>query len=326
VPVSNYSISVFVLLLLWSSTCPYAAGASFDSWKQGYAARASKRGLSRRFVLKTLASIKPDQKVVKKDKNQVVLNKKIDYRRFIKQWLRDGERVAEGKKQLKANLSLLRKIEKAYGVDKEVIISLWGVETLYGKINGDYNVIRSLATLAHHGRRRKFYETQLNAALRLVRKGHVKVKDLKGSWAGATGQCQFMPSNIPVYGQDFDGDGKIDIWNSKADIFASIANLLKKGGWRRKRSIGSLALNTMELKFFPDEMKSKKELHQLGIRQMNGQRLRSPLWNRRKVATIPMDNSPVVLRGTNYAPILKWNNSSLFAAFNILLMKGIKRR
>lgn len=300
------------------------AHADFEKWKVQYANRAVKRGLKKDFVLKELKSVKFDPEVVKKDRNQIILDNEKDYQAFIKRWLKqDPTRVEVGKQKLKEHSKLLRKIEKKYGVDKEVIVALWGTETFYGKITGDYDIVSSLATLSYDGRRSSFFEKQLNAALRLIQQGHVQRKNLKGSWAGATGHCQFMPSNIPVYAQDFNGDGKKDIWNTHADIFASIANYLSKNGWKKGKSIGSLAVNTKNKKLSFDKYRSKSEYNKLGFRHINGKKI-SGNWSRRKMAEIPMKNSPVILRGSNYTPLLKWNRSSLFAAFNILLVNGFR--
>jgi membrane-bound lytic murein transglycosylase B len=302
------------------------AKQSFDQWKKSYAKRASKHGISKSFTLKTLSGITPDMSVVKKDRNQVTSSKNLDYQKFIKRWLRNSpSRLDESRKALSDNLALLEKVEAKYGVDKEVIVSLWGTETLFGKITGDYDLLTSLATLSWDGRRRKFFETQLNAALRLIKQGHVKRKDLKGSWAGATGQCQFMPSNIPVYGQDFDGDGKIDIWNNKADLFASIAYYMKRVGWKKGKSIGSLSYNIKRSKISLNKYRSKSEWNRLGFRNLDGTKLNDIKWKKRKAAKITMKNSPIVLRGSNYKPLMNWNSSSLFAAFNILIIDELKK-
>ncbi len=294
---NNKSLLILAIIAFYSLTSESLVYAkSFEAWKKSYAKRASKRGLPKKFVLEVLSKVKLDKSVIEKDRNQIILSKEHNYNHFMKRWLReDNERVKKGKTLLKEHHKLLSKIEKRYKVDKEAIVSLWGVETFYGEIVGDYNVIQSLATLAYDGRRKRFFEIQLNAALRLIKKGHVKFEDFKGSWAGATGQCQFMPSNIPVYGQDFNKDGKIDLWGSKEDIFASIAYFLKRVGWKKGKSIGSLIF------------KSKHKYR-----------------SRKTASEIPMKDSPIIIQGKNFNPLLKWNNSTLFAAFNILLIKAFK--
>lgn len=299
---------------------------SFEIWKISYANRAAKKGLNKRFVLSLLNTVKLDKDVIYKDQNQIVFNTKKDFQVFIKNWLRENPtRIALGKKHLAENYDLLNEIEKKYQVEKEVIVSLWGVETFYGKITGDYDLIQSLASLAFEGRRRKFFETQLNAAIRLIKQGHVKREDLKGSWAGATGQCQFMPSNIKLYARDHNGDGKKDIWNTKADIFASIAYFLKKMGWQKGKSIGTLVLNTKDKDLSPHKYRSKLEYNQLGFRHLDGSQIKDARWSKRKIASIPLNNSPYILKGSNYLPLIRWNNSSLFAAFNVLMVDGLRK-
>ncbi|MDA8792048.1 lytic murein transglycosylase [Bacteriovoracaceae bacterium] len=294
---------------------------SFAQWKKSYAKRASKRGLPKKFVLKLLKPVKLNKKVISLDKNQVLSNSKVSYKKFIKRWLRkeDG-RAKRGLKEIEENRALLEKVERKYGVEKEVIVSLWGTETFYGDITGNYNLVESLSSLAYDGRRRTFFETQLNSVLRLIKKGHATQDDLKGSWAGATGQCQFMPSNIWAYAQDFNGDGKIDIWNTKADIFASIANFLKNAGWKKRSSIGSLVIPPDRKVRNLNIYRSPAQYNKLGFKKLNGSTISNVNWRKRKVAVIPLSDSPYVLRGGNYKAIIKWNNSSLFAAFNILLM------
>lgn len=311
---------LFLLVLL-----PQLCFADFEKWKLSYAKAASKRGLPQKFVIKELKQLKFDKEIVEKDRNQIILDKDTDYQKFIQKWLRsEPTRIEQGRVLLKKYAKLLNQIEKKYQVDKEVIVALWGTETFYGKITGDYDIIHSLATLSYDGRRKDFFETQLTAALKLIYQGHVKRENLKGSWAGATGQCQFMPSNIPLYAQDFNGDGKKDIWGTEADVFASIANYLKKNGWSRGKSIGSLAINTKDKNLTSNRYRSQSEYNRLGFKSLSGEKI-SGNWSRRRFAELPMKNSPVVLRGSNYGPLLKWNRSSLFAAFNIILMDGFKK-
>ena len=312
------------LSLFFSLSC---FSKSFEDWKKEYIIRASKRGIPKSFSTEVLKDVIVDYRVIKKDKNQILSSNKHSYPKFMKKWLRDGLRVKKGIELLKTHSLLLDKVEAQYGVDKEVIVALWGIETLYGEIKGDYNVIRSLASLAFEGRRRSFYETQLNAAIRIIKKGYIKQSEFKGSWAGATGHCQFMPSNLFAYGKDFNKDGIVDIWNSLPDVFASIANLLKKAGWSKNKSIGSLAKppSNLNSNFNYEKYRSPIQLNKLGFRDSIGRKLHSSIWSSRRIANIPMSDSPVVLRGSNYLPLMKWNRSSLFAAFNIILINEFKK-
>lgn len=275
---------------------------SFERWKKSFINKAVKKGLPKKFLLKELGPLRYQEKIVKSDRNQVPFKKEIDYPSWIQRWLkpRKGtnlDRVAKGQALLKEHATVLNKVEKKYGVDKEAIVSLWGVETYYGQIKGKKNIIESLATLAFDKRRRKFFERELLAALKIVHEGHIKSSDWFGSWAGASGHCQFMPTSFVSYAQDFDGDGKKDIWNNLEDVFASIANYLKRAGWKKGQAVGHLILS-----------------------QKAGRSLASE--NKSTLATIPFKNSPSIRRGKNYKSIMRWNRSSLFAALNIILIDG----
>ena len=160
----------------------------------------------------------------------------------------------------------------------------------------------------------------------MLYKGHTTRANLKGSWAGATGQCQFMPSNHHL-AQDFDGDGKKDIWTNKADIFASIANFLKNAGWKKGEKIGILALNTKNHKLSGNAFRTPLEYHKLGFKRLDGSRIQGAgwSWSKKQAASMPLINSPIVLKGANYKALMNWNSSVLFAAFNIIMINALKK-
>ncbi|MBG07672.1 MAG: lytic transglycosylase [Halobacteriovoraceae bacterium] len=319
---------LFFILILLSGSNTFAAKTSklspFELWKQNFIDRSSKKGLSKSFLIKQLKNIKYQPSIIDKDRNQVTSSTKINYPTWIKKWIgHKPTRIQKGKANLKKYDAILTDIEKRYGVDKEIIVSLWGVETLYGKIMGKYKIIESLTTLAFDKRRRAFFENELLSALIIIKEGHIKKKDFLGSWAGAMGQCQFMPSSFLKYAQDYDGDGKKDIWTNKKDIFASIANFLKKADWKKNKSIGLLVNKKgVKKRFEIQERRSPSNYNKLGVRLLNGRLLKGK-WKRR-AAVISHKNSPLILRGSNYETIMKWNRSSLFAALNIMLMDAFK--
>ena len=142
------------------------------------------------------------------------------------------ERVARGQVLIKENRALLSRFAGSYGVPESILTALWGIESNYGARLGDFEVVSALATLAYNGFRAKFFREQLIAALRIVSQGNIGLHGMKGSWAGAMGQCQFIPTSFLAYAADGDGDGRKDIWTNKADVFASIANYLHRVGWR----------------------------------------------------------------------------------------------
>ena len=148
------------------------------------------------------------------------------------------QRKEDARRELAANRVLLDAIWRRFGVEPPIIVALWGLESDFGRITGNYSVISALATLAFDGRRSSYFRSELIAALRILDQGHIRVEDMTGSWAGAMGQCQFMPSSFLSYAVDYDGDGRRDIWNDRADVLASIANYIGRLGWRGGESWG----------------------------------------------------------------------------------------
>ena len=143
-------------------------------------------------------------------------------------------RIRKGRDLLEKHRALLSRVEARYGVPAEVIVALWGIESSYGEYTGNFSVVASLATLAHDGRRATFFRGELLSALRILDAGDITPETMNGSWAGAMGQSQFMPSTFLGYAVDGDGDGRRDIWTNHADIFSSMANYLGSMGWDRR--------------------------------------------------------------------------------------------
>ena len=209
-----------------------AADAPFKLWLAGFIGEAILAGLPAEVVTREMIGLTPDPRVVALDSRQPEFAKPISD--YIKGVVTD-ERIALGRRKREA-ISRLPRIEADYGVPGQVLVAIWGVETGFGAIQGDFDVIRSLATLAADGRRRDWAETQLIAALRIIADGQASRAQLRGSWAGAMGQTQFEPDTYVTTAVDGDGDGRRDIWNSSADALASAANLLTKAGWTRGQS------------------------------------------------------------------------------------------
>lgn len=200
----------------------------FEAWVVDFKSRAVAGGWSSDLLTRELAGLTPDPRVLGLDRRQPELSKPIgDYIRGVVA----DDRIAMGQSR-RANLPALAPIEARFGVPGQVLIAIWGVETGFGAVMGQYDVIRSMATLAAQGRRRAWAEAQLFAALRMISTGEASREQLRGSWAGALGQTQFLPETYVSTALDFDGDGRRDIWGSTADALASAANLLVKGGWK----------------------------------------------------------------------------------------------
>lgn len=208
-----------------------AANLSFDRWIAGFRGRALAQGIAAATFDRAFRGIEYNTYAIEKDRNQSEFTKAIwDYLDSAV----SETRVANGKAALKKHRQLLDRIEAAYGVDKEVVVAVWGLESSYGTHRGDTPLIEALATLAFDGRRGRFFESQLIAALKIVQAGDVDPRRMTGSWAGAMGHTQFIPTSYLAYAVDFTGDGKRDIWSDDpADALASTAAYLARFGWRR---------------------------------------------------------------------------------------------
>ena len=202
----------------------------FEGWKQGFLAR--KGGARRADYARELEGLTPDPTVIRLDRNQPEFSKPVGA--YVQNAV-TPVRIAQAKQRIdRVPWSVVQR----FGVPSEILVGVWAQESAFGQVQGDYDVIRSLATLAYDGRRRDWAEGQLKDALDIVVDGRRERAGLKGSWAGAMGQTQFMPDNYLRLGVDQDGDGKVDIWNDDADALASAANLLAQAGWKRGQGWG----------------------------------------------------------------------------------------
>ncbi len=202
---------------------------AFDRWLADFRREAAALGISDATLDAALTGIEPVERVVALDRGQPeFLQTFTDYlgRRVT------AERVEQGRALLQEHAALLDAVELQHGVPKSVLVAFWGLETHYGSVKGSLNIPASLATLAYDGRRSAFFRSQLLDALRIIDAGHVSAADMKGSWAGAMGHMQFMPSTFRAHAVDGDGDGRIDLWQSLPDAMHSAANYLKRAGWR----------------------------------------------------------------------------------------------
>ena len=207
---------------------PAAVAQDFDAWLMGFRAEAAAKGISAKTLDAALTGLSPDPKVVKANDYQPEFTRALwDYLEIAV----SDDRVANGRAKLAAHRAELEAVEREYGVDAEIIVAIWGLESAYGEIMGGYDVFRSLATLGHEGRRTSFGREQLLGALKIVDRGYAKRDEMTGSWAGAMGHTQFIPTTYLAYAVDRDGDGRRDIWTTLPDVFASTANYLAKSGF-----------------------------------------------------------------------------------------------
>jgi membrane-bound lytic murein transglycosylase B len=204
----------------------------FDAWASAFYPKALKAGIRRDVLDREMAGLTPDPRVAQRDSRQPEFSQPISV--YINGAVTSGP-IVKGEHE-RADVPQLPDIEQTYGVPREILIAVWSRESAFGAIQGDFDVIRSMASLAAQGRRRDWAEGELISALKIIQSGEASREQLKGSWAGAMGQTQFIPSAYLSTAVDGDGDGKRDIWASPADALASAANLLAKGGWHRGES------------------------------------------------------------------------------------------
>lgn len=306
-----------VVILVLIAAAPSSSRAqdqqtNFTTWLASLRKEALHRGIPHKTLDSALKDLKPRPKVIELDRNQ--LEAKLTFDRYLSRVLSE-KRVANGRYRLRESRKLLGNIASRYGVDPRFLVAIWGLETDFGRITGSMPVIESLVSLIYDGRRSTFFRKELIHALRILDEGHISLAQMKGSWAGAMGQLQFMPSTYRHFAVDFDGDGRIDIWKSQEDVFASAANYLSQSGWKRGQTWGQevyvpkvLYDNATNLK----QQKSVRDWHALGIRTLNGNH--APSLNLPASIVQPDGRTGrTFLVYDNYHVLRKWNRSHNFA-------------
>ena len=307
------SLALIVLIL---SPYKVTAKENIDTWLQELRVEALGKGIRKDTFEKAFKGFKPIARIIELDRRQPEFT--LTFSKYLSKVI-PNSRVKRGKEKYLENKKLLDKIAKKYGVQPRFIMAFWGVETSFGRHFGGFSVVHSLATLAFDGRRSKFFRGELFRALRILNQGHISHDQMKGSWAGAMGNFQFMPSSFENFAVDYDGDGKRDIWNNKGDAFASAANYLSKSGWKSDQTWGraiKLPENFDRSLVTKKEKKPNKEWQKLGVRRIDGGDL--PQRNLQASIVIAMNKKTGELGQafivySNYNVTLKWNRSTFFA-------------
>jgi len=323
--------AIFTGLLLTSHLIyaekPPLSEEGFANYVVELKAEALTKGFSQTLIDSSFSQVKFHKRAVKADRSQPEKVETLDtyLPKRVPKWT-----VNKARALYKKHRVLLTSIGEKYSVQPRFIVALWGLETGFGNNTGGYNVVSALSTLAYEGRREAFFKKQLFAALTILDEGHISSSDMKGSWAGAMGQNQFMPTSFLAYAVDGDGDGKKDIWTNQADIFASMANYLKKEGWNDELTWGrqvklpsnfdtSLAIprNTGSRKnWLKAWAKTEKPLSQwqaLGVRRADGTNL--PKVDINAALVFPDgENGRVYLAYDNYKSLMHWNLSYYFVS------------
>jgi membrane-bound lytic murein transglycosylase B len=226
--ISRRTLCAAAALLPWPALAE-TSDPKFAAWLRDVRAEAHKAGVDEGTLDAALGSVEEIPRVLELARNQPEFKMTFDDYLAI---VVSNERVSRGRVLLKENRAAIDRFAAPAGIPTSVVVALWGIESNYGTRLGDFEVVAALATLAYNGIRTQFHRSQLIAALKIVSQGHIGLQAMKGSWAGAMGQCQFIPTSFLAYAADGDGDGRMDIWTNKADVFASIVNYLHRVGWR----------------------------------------------------------------------------------------------
>ena len=283
---------------------------NFSIFLDEVASEALSLGISKKVINDFKKSSVFIPKVIKYDKSQPEFKLTLD--QYLKRVV-TPLKIKNANKKYKENKAILIKVGEFYGVQPRFIVALWGIETDFGRLTGGFPVISSLSTLAFEGRRHDYFKKELLNALKIIDKGHISLKKMTGSWAGAMGQCQFMPSSFLNYASDWDKNGTKDIWNSKGDVFASAANYLKKVGWSNKTTWGrKVDISNYKIKHKKNKILYLDDWSNLGVLKNNKNKLPS---NKLKARLIIPDNYGQYgyLVYNNFENLLNWNRSNYFA-------------
>ena len=321
-----WRINLWLVVLLCAFYPLFTAQAeppsSFESWLPQFKQQAEAAGIGRATIESGLSEVRFLPWVIRADRRQPEFNKSLSA------YLADAvtaQRVAQGRRLLRENRSLLQGIAQKYRVQAHYLVALWGIESNYGRTTGKVPILSALATLAYDARRSDYFRAELITLLRLLDSGKLEKAQLLGSWAGAMGQLQFMPSTFDSFAVDGNADGRIDLWNSREDYLSSAANYLHKSGWQWRYRWGRKV-----------KIPSSFDSTQVGLD------FRAPLrvWQGRGVRlpggeALPQDDlaaslvlpagqgGPAFLIYENYRVLLRWNRAHSFALAVGLLAERI---
>ena len=299
--------------VFWHATSAQADKHNFDQWRDELRTEALAQGIKAETFDAAFEGVVPIPRVIELDRRQPEFTMTFD--QYVSRVI-NQKRVQEGREKFAQNRDLLNEVGKKFGVQPRFIVALWGIETGFGRHTGGFPVIASLATLAFDGRRSSFFRKELLISLKILNDGHIGPENMNGSWAGAMGQNQFMPSSFARHAIDYDGDGRRDIWTSKADVFASTANYLAASGWRDDITWGRSVRVPDDFDLALTGRKIKKPIgswQKLGVRLPDGGDLPKRQLNASIVLPDKGKRHPAFLIYDNFEAILKWNRSDFFA-------------
>lgn len=292
---------------------------SFDAWLKAFRRDAAAQGISPR-ALSALDNVRYLERVIELDRFQP------EFVRPIWEYLDSAvsaTRISNGRDKLAEHRQTALQMEQRYGVPAEIIVAIWGIESNYGGNFGSFSALSAFATLAYDGRRAAFARGELLAALRIIDSGEIAADEMIGSWAGAMGHTQFIPSSFETYAQDGDGDGRRDIWGSIADVMASTANYLARSGWQTGEPWGIEVKLPAGFDYAQTERRSSAEWAAQGVQALNGP---LPIFDSAAVIVPAGAQGPAFMVGANFRAILRYNNATSYALAVATLSDAIAGR
>lgn len=301
--------------------------AAFADWLTALREDALKAGVAAGTFDRSMRGLRPDEDVVKANESQPEFTKPVW--EYLEGALSDT-RVSRGKALLAENEKLLDRLEARYGVNRHVLVAIWGLESNFGSFQGSKSVVRSLATLGYQGRRMDYGRTQLIAALQIIQNGDIAADRMTGSWAGAMGQTQFIPTTYNAHAVDFDSDGKRDIWNSHADALASAAHYLGKSGWKTGGSWGYEVKLPSGFDYAIADMAVSRSLGdwvEAGIARIDGRPFPGGELDEKASILLPAGHrGPAFLVMNNFRTVLAYNASTSYSLAVHLLADRFRGR
>ena len=307
-----------------AGVAPVQPAVSFADWLKALRAEALGQGIRPQTFDRAFANVKLSDRVVELDSSQPEFNRQPW--QYLDSAVND-RRVQNGRQRIQDNGALLRRVSQRSGVPAEILVAFWGVETDFGNHTGGFSVVDALTTLAYEGRRASYFRAELLAALRILDSGDIPAEKMSGSWAGAMGQTQFMPTIFLKHATDEDGDGRRDIWGSLPDVFASTAKFVQANGWRAGERWGEEVTLPAGFPYEQAEYnitKPMSEWRRLGVRPVNG----GDLAGEEPAAILMLAGAqgPAFLVRENFRAIMKYNPSTSYALAVALLSDRLAGR
>ena len=306
---------LLLVLLFLLSTAAFAQDRrdqSFADWLAELRVEASEQGIGD-VALSALDELQPVERVLELDNSQPEFVQ--TFTRYLDLRVTTGQ-ISRGQELLQQHGVLLDQVKRRYGVQPHYLVSFWAIESNYGRATGGFGVLEALATLAYDPRRADFFRRELLTALRIIDEGHIQAERMSGSWAGAMGQLQFLPSVFYRYGVDGDGDGRIDIWNSLPDIFHSAANFLSQSGWQGDERWGREVVLPANFDFSLTGTATRKSLQEwrnLGVAQTDGLPIPVVAGMEASIILPAGAQGPAFLAYANFRATMAYNPSTFYA-------------